>query len=94
MTLKVYKYPLTHEATPTIQIPSGYKILCFAYQADTPTVWALVNPDNDVEDVKFRLFGTGHEIEESPNTLEFIGTAMVGPYVFHLFRYRNIKWLS
>ena len=88
MTLKVYKYPFTHEATPTIELPLGYKILHFAYQHDSPTVWALVNPDNDVENVNFRLFGTGYDIDYSPSALEFIGTAMTGAFVFHLFRYK------
>ena len=56
MTLKVFKYPLLHIATPTIGLPTGYKTLHFAYQHDKPTIWALVNPDNLLEDVDFRLY--------------------------------------
>ena len=99
MTQSVWKFPLIVKAKTTLQMPVGSQILCVQAQADTlPCLWALVYPEEKMEDRVFELFGTGHHIPDdidkgfTPPTLPlttriYIGTFQLqnGAFVGHLF---------
>lgn len=55
-------------------------------QDGSPYIWACVNPSAKSEPRQFRLYGTGHPIEEDC-LLKFIGTFQLfgGRLVYHLF---------
>lgn len=49
-------------------------------------MWAIVDPDNKHEIRTFKIFVTGHEINNARSSLNFIGTAMDSySIVYHLF---------
>ena len=82
----VYKYLLGITDVQTIQMPKGAKILTVQVQsAYGPCVWALVDPSQELENVKIRIAGTGHHIKE--DIVKYIGTFQLqgGALVFHAF---------
>ena len=84
----VYKYDLFPNDYATLKLPKGYKILSFQAQKLSVCIWALVDPEAELEEVKFRLCGTGHAISEE--NLEYIGTTQkdigITRLVWHLFK--------
>lgn len=72
----------------SLELPSGAAVLCVQVQGTggAPHIWAEVNPENPKKERKFRLFGTGHPIE-NPNELRYIGTFQEddGHLIFHLY---------
>lgn len=84
---RVYKYAISPTAYPTVQLPLGAKILHFDFQAGEAFIWALVDPFlPHTEGRVFVVVGTGHDINtHNSDILKFIGTAMTGALVFHLF---------
>lgn len=59
-------------------------------QNDRPTLYCLVNPNEENVDVRFMVFGTGWELPELIDNLEFIDTVSTfdGTYIWHIFRDR------
>jgi hypothetical protein len=85
---QVWKYELPLADEIRLELPLGSKILHFGNQRDRPCIWALVSTDQKgTGEYRFRLAGTGHEIRENMNQLEYIGTALFkrGALVLHLF---------
>ena len=85
--VKIFKYPVSITDSFTLDMPKGADILSFQIQEGNPYIWALVNPEAEIEKRTFRLAGTGHPIEELPLDLFFIGTVQMvgGNLVWHLF---------
>jgi hypothetical protein len=86
--MKVYKYTLdTPNDYVEVPMPVGATILSVQVQYDVPCIWALVNPDNPMKIRRFRWAGTGHNIQEPPEKLSYIGTfqMMKGSLIFHIF---------
>ncbi len=79
----IWKFAVELAGNPTVRMPAGAQPLHFSTQDGQPTLWALVAPGNPIEDRHFRLFGTGHSVEEEG--LAYIGTCFHGPFVWHLF---------
>jgi len=89
----VWKFELTINNEVEITMPRFARILHIDTQGLTRPffrvlVWALVDPTELTETVKFRIAGTGHEIHNE-NNLSYIGTVMFldGALVFHVFKY-------
>lgn len=82
----VYKYQLVVTDWQLVTMPKEAKILTVQVQNGTPCIWALVNPENETEDVPIRIHGTGHNISD-PERLAYIGTFQMPRYglVFHAF---------
>lgn len=61
----------------------------------TGCIWALVDPEAEIEDRRFRVIGTGQEFEGTvsihgkpyapPVALEYVGTFFQYGHVWHLF---------
>ena len=82
----VYKYPLSITDTKVIQMPKGAEILTVQFNDWSGLcLWALVDPSQELENVKIRIAGTGHAIEE--DIVKYIGTFQLqgGALVFHAF---------
>jgi len=82
--MKIFKYPLQITNTQRISTFYGAKILCVQMQNDTPCLWVLVEPIEEIEERVICMYGSGHDIE-APG--EYIGTVQVngGALVFHVF---------
>lgn len=82
----VYKYRLDTTDVQIIQMPKGAEILTVQFNDWSGLcLWALVDPTQELENVKIRIAGTGHHIEE--DIMKYIGTLQLqgGALVFHAF---------
>jgi hypothetical protein len=90
----VWKYAVPQSSRFTLQIPKYSDPLAFVYNPgfDGYFVYFRVDPTQQLREYKFRLTGTGQEIEENDNHSmqhTYIGTAMDkdGFVVYHLFQH-------
>jgi len=83
----IWKYLLSIEDEQEIEIPSPAMVLCVQTQNHIPCIWCLVDPEMGLIKKKFRLVGTGWEINNSIEDLKYIGTTLLlkGMIVYHLF---------
>ena len=83
----VYKYTVPMEDYFSLDLPKGAKILTVQEQHGKPQLWALVKQGERNEKRNFRLADTGQPIEESPETLNYIGTFQLtgGSFIGHVF---------
>jgi hypothetical protein len=80
----IWKYPFEVTDNVSISMPGGAQILTVQAQNDTPCVWALVDPEAPKQTHHFRVYGTGHPIDEPG---QYLGTFQLygGSLVFHVF---------
>lgn len=83
---RIYKYLVEIQDEQTIYLPIGAQILSVQVQNGKPYIWACVRLDVEIEARRFRLYGTGHNIE-GENVLKYLGTFQLlgGRLVYHLF---------
>ena len=86
----IYKYQLYGTQT-VIEMPVGASILFLQLQDTVPTIWALVDQDQDHKvPVTFYTYGTGWDVPESIDARDFVGTYKTpNGYVFHVFKASN-----
>lgn len=97
MTHTVYRYPLQIVDEQVVPMPRGAEILTVAKREGSQVMfgvgsheavemWALVNPDEPMEDRRIRVAGTGHLLPDV-DTLQFLGSVQIaaGQLVFHVF---------
>lgn len=84
----IWKFPIETTDYQSVSMPEGSTILTVQLQGDTPTLWALVDPNAPMHPVRIRTFGTGHPVGHYD--LVYIGTYQVlgGNFVFHVFEDR------
>ena len=75
-------------------MPKGAEILTVQTDGKNnhPTIWALVDPEQEKEELFFELFGTGHEIHGDMGVeRKYIGTYQYqnGDFVGHIFERIN-----
>jgi len=86
----IYKYEVPILALFQLYLPKEAVILSFQCQNGMPCVWVMVETAHINEDRRFRLYGTGHPIENIPKDtgLHYIGTtqqSQTPALVWHLF---------
>lgn len=67
----------------TIQMPMDAQILTVQKQDGEPTIWAMVNTENELETRNFTIVGTGNSFDDKD--MKYIGTFQDSPFVWHLF---------
>ena len=83
----IYKYPLTLSDNP-ISMIKGAEILTVKLQNGTPTLWALVDEDEYLQESRLIVIrGTGHTIEDNA---KHITTYMDDPFVWHVFELTDL----
>lgn len=82
--MRIYKYDISKSS---VAMPKGAKILSLHVQFNKATIWALVNPDNDLVKRKLLHIPTGCGESQNFSDLEYIGTYLVdgGNGVYHVF---------
>lgn len=82
----IFKYQLETTDEQIVEMPLGAEVLTVQVQNEIPCIWAKVNPNHTPIRYRFRIFGTGHTIEED-FTGKYIGTYQLfnGSGVFHIF---------
>lgn len=87
---RIYRYHLGIDDRPDARLPIGARVLSVAAARAEGSryleLWALVDPDADSEDRYFRIFGTGHPVDED-FLGRFIGTVSMagGALIWHVF---------
>ena len=83
--MQIWKYPLEIRDEQSIKMPGTSAILAVQVQNGTPCLWVMVDPRNPGRFRKIAIYGTGHEMSQSP--YNYIGTFQVanGSLVFHVF---------
>lgn len=82
----IYKYQLETTGAQLIEMSMGAEILTVQTQNEVPCVWVMVDLDLAKIQYAFRIFGTGHPIEEGFKG-KYIGTYQLrgGALVFHVY---------
>lgn len=83
----IYKFPLEFYAAGPYKVlmQKGAEILKVDFQNGDIMIWAIVWPDNDMEEVSFSIYGTGHPFESTSD--KYIDTVFdPDGYVWHLFK--------
>lgn len=86
---KIYKFKLTAHQKQSVAMPKNAKILHADEQHGEICIWAELDPDDkDYRARMFEVFGTGHEMNEEPETKRVhIGTVKLqgGALIFHVY---------
>ena len=77
----IYKYELRNQDA-SMKLPKGAEILSVAIKDGRPMMWALVDPDNVLEDRFISTVGTGWQVEDN---MKYICTYMEGYFAWHVF---------
>ncbi len=87
--MRIFKYQLEVTNLQTIELPQGARILSVRQQGGQIMLWAMVHPTHQTIPHTFRIYGTGHPVDEnSGRTQSFLGTVQLGALVFHVFEVR------
>lgn len=88
MATKIYKFPLQLVESQKVSLPSLATVRHIAWQRDTLTMWAEVDPTAYHVEVTVYIVGTGHDIPEGAVT--YLGTVPYGEgdsykFVWHVY---------
>lgn len=80
----IYKYPAPIDDEIKVLMHNGAQPLCVQIQHGEPTLWALVDTDDELTMRTFHWRGTGHPAD---NLGRYVGTIQQagGSLIFHLF---------
>ena len=87
---KIWKYPVSFGGSFNLTMPVGARILKLDIQFNDPQIWAIVDPDKEIEVREFISIGTGQAFPKS-DRLEYIDSYQVngGQYVWHVFEHKE-----
>lgn len=87
MSKAIWKYQFDARDHMATSMPRGAIIRHVDNQDDCITIWAEVDTDAiadpQFETRLFRVFGTGHDIDDGG--LNYVGTVMIDPFVWHVY---------
>lgn len=86
MIAHIFKYelPITDEVI-TLKLPEKYAICDIQNQNGTLCIWCTVDVHKPLIDVKFKIFGTGHQIIDIENLYYLKTVQMNDGLVWHVF---------
>lgn len=82
----IWKQQLAIVDLQTLTMPKGAKLLSVGNQKGNLCLWYSVDTDMPNEDRVIEIVGTGNSVE--PRSRDFIGTAVIDPFVWHVFERR------
>ncbi len=86
----IYKYEIPIGGGE-VNLPDDAKILSVGAQGKSLFLWAEVSPERSEYPRHIEVFGTGHQITYDVGiSREFIGTAFMGPLVWHVYEYTGV----
>lgn len=69
-----------------LSMPRGAQVLTVQDQGGVGCLWAMVEPENELESRYFEVFGTGHPVYEDMDVnRKYIATFQQPPFVWHVF---------
>lgn len=93
MSRAVWKFPIVVGVITTIEVPRIAQIRPAALDPATgePAIWVELDPNAERVPRRFRIYGTGHEIEGDggfPYPIH-VGSLIQGAFVWHIFEERS-----
>ena len=89
--MRIYKYELGNLGENKVEMPQGAQVLSAKIDPKGDVcIWAIVNPELENELRTFFVAGTGWELSDafSGKPIDFYGTVIQEPYVWHIFEVR------
>lgn len=89
---RIFKYDLKIADYQEIKMPIGAEVLSVQLQDGDLKIWAIVDPEKEVEVRHFEIYGTGHELSNN-GPRKFLGTVQQNTYmcmVWHVFEYIGV----
>lgn len=80
----IWKFPLSLTDSVIVKMPKNAKIISLQVQNEIPTIWAIVNDDQEFEERKFNIYPTGSWLDEELKQA-YIETIQIRKLVFHVF---------
>lgn len=81
---RIYKYPVLLGAQ-SIPMPEGAQVLTAQLQQGQINIWALVDPNAEEVINVIEVYGTGHDLKDTTDKHNYIGSVQQGPFVWHVF---------
>lgn len=78
----IWKFPIEWSVS-NVSIPEGAQILDVQVQNEQIMMWALVEDQNFLESRVFKVYGTGHAVDD-PN-IKYLATVQHHSFVWHIF---------
>lgn len=88
MNYTVWKYPLDLTDVQEVEMPSFTRPLVVGDQDGILTLWAWCDRDAPKVKRKIVIVGTGNRAPP-PGNADYVGTVMMGEYVWHVFLMRE-----
>ena len=79
----IWKFGLEVTRVQELEVPEVFRVLHVGNQGGSLCLWAEVDPQSATTKRTFRIIGTGHPV---PVGLEYIGSAVIDPFVWHVFQ--------
>lgn len=81
----IWKFPFEIQEEVTIGMPRDAQILAVQVQDGVPCLWALLFSTNPMETRRFRIYGTGYQVESY--AANYVGTIQMEgeSLIFHVF---------
>ena len=83
MKSRIWKFDVPIQGVSLVEMPASATLLSVKFQGGVLRAWAIVSPDNPPGVRVFHIYGTGHEVSESPG--QFIATVGEGIFIWHVF---------
>ncbi len=84
----ILRYELKIDDSQIIEVPKGSRFLSLKNHEtlDIPVFWALVETENEPEDLEILMFASGNNITEDPTSLNYLDTFLYKErHYFHCF---------
>ena len=81
----IWKYEVRIDGVFKLTMPKGAEIIAFQTLHGAPTIWAIVNTEEELTERVFSIRGTGHPFVGKSG--KYLGTIQVsgGSLIWHLF---------
>jgi hypothetical protein len=80
----IYKYNLSLPGSKAM--PLGSTIVKVGIQNGQCCIWALVDTNAPIEERRFVIVGTGHELDDN---MVYVGTVFEEPFVWHVMELKK-----
>lgn len=85
--MKIWKFELPVDTNVEIEMPFGSKVIHVGSQENASVcLWAIVDPNAGKAIRKFRVYGTGYDMQKTDGPHNYIGTTQDSDgLVWHVF---------
>lgn len=83
---RIFKYTIEVTDKQTVKLPVDSLVISVLNQNDHLVIYALVDDEEtEMEEKTIRIFGTGYPVDVEEFDYNFLGSVMMGEFVWHIF---------